>query len=143
MAKAKTKSTDKQTLENTPRENNLPGGKITMSDHVVATIAGHAIRDLPGIHAIGKSRLMSFGGDDPTHGIEAEVGSKEAALDLEVTLEYGSNVREVVRSVREKAAEAVDKMTGRTVVEVNVDIIGIHLPEEEPEPPKEEPPRVR
>ena len=41
-------------------------------------IAGLAARDIKGIHSLGKSRLIPFG-DDPTRGVDAEVGQKQAA----------------------------------------------------------------
>jgi uncharacterized alkaline shock family protein YloU len=117
-------------VEETPRSASRPGGKIHMSEEVVATIAGMAARDIDGIHALGKSRLINFG-DSPSRGVEAEVGQKEAALDLEVVIEYGCDLRTIAGQLRDKVSEQVEMMAGRKVVEVNLDVIGVHLPEKD------------
>ena len=124
-----------------PESDGIPGGTINMSDDVVATIAGYAVRGLPGIHSLGRSRLIPIGEAAPDHGVAAEVGEEEAALDLELTIEYGCDISEVARSVRQQASDAVMKMTGRKVVEVNIDVVGIQLPE--PEEEEKEPERQR
>lgn len=102
-------------------------GVITLDENVVSTIAGLAAREVDGIHSVGKSRLISFG-DDPTRGVHSEVGDKQAAFDLDVIIEYGSDIREVAKNLRLKTAAEVTKMAGREVVEINVHVVDIHLP---------------
>lgn len=115
------------------------GGRIELSEEIVATIAGHAAREVDGIHALGRSKMLSFG-DDPTRGVAAEVGAREAALDMQVVIEHESDIREVARELRQSVAEAVNRMTGRKVVEVNLEVIGIHTPEPtQPMQPKPQP----
>lgn len=115
------------TIEDT--KGNGTGGKITLDEDVVATIAGLAAREIKGIHALGKSRLISFG-DSPTRGVEAEVGKVEAAFDLDVIIEYGVDIREMAKALRNRIGEEVNRMAGRKVVEININVVGIHLPDE-------------
>jgi uncharacterized alkaline shock family protein YloU len=82
---------------------------------------------------MGKSRIISFG-DSPTRGVEAEVGEKEAALDLEIIIEYGVDLRKCAHELRKRISEEVNKMAGRQVVEVNINVVDVHLPEKEEEP---------
>jgi uncharacterized alkaline shock family protein YloU len=125
---------DTVTIEDIPRGGSQIGGKIEMSEDVVATVAALAARQVSGIHALGRSRFISFG-ESLTRGVDVEVGSKEAALDLEVIIDYGTNIREVSAELRKRIADEVDKMAGRKVIEVNINVVGIHLPEQEkPEP---------
>jgi uncharacterized alkaline shock family protein YloU len=133
------KKGDKDILEQTPRGSDGIGGKIQMSQDVVETIAGLAAREIDGIHSLGKSRLITIG-NDPKRGISAEVGEKEAALDLEVIVDYGSDIRETAKALRRRVAEEVDRMAGRKVVEINIDVVGVNLPGEERKP---EPQRVQ
>jgi uncharacterized alkaline shock family protein YloU len=109
-------------------------GTVSLDSGVVATIAGLAAQSVDGVHSLGKSRLFSFG-DDPARGVGAEVGEKQAALDLEVVVEYGHNIADVSGEIRTRIAEQVAKMAGREVVEINIDVIDIKLPEE-PKPEK-------
>jgi uncharacterized alkaline shock family protein YloU len=104
-------------------------GVITLDENVVSTIAGLAARDVDGIHSVGRSRLISFG-DNAARGVHSEVGKTQAAFDIDVVLEYGSDVRDVAKQLRAKTAGEVEKMAGREVVEINVHVVGIHLPEE-------------
>lgn len=127
---------DTVTIENIPASKGTIGGRLEMSEDVVATIAGLAARQVEGIHSLGKSRFISFG-DDPTRGVGVEVGTLEAALDLEVIIDYGTNIRDVSSELRKRIAAEVDHMAGKKVVEVNINVVGINMPEEE----KEEPPR--
>lgn len=122
------------TIEHADGDSSGPGGKLTLDEDVVATIAGLAARDVKGIHSLGKSRLISFG-DSPTRGVEAEVGKIEAAFDLDVIIEYGIDIREMAKALRTKIGAEVDKMTGRRVVEININVVGIQVPgEESPKP---------
>ena len=137
-----TKEASKHVVEKTPAKSGSVGGKIEMSSDVVATVAALAARDIPGIYSLGKSRLIPFG-NATTRGVAAEVGDEEAAIDVEVTIEYGCNIHDAGKELRRRIAAEVDKMTGRRVVEVNIDIVGIHIPGEEPPAPAESSSRVR
>jgi uncharacterized alkaline shock family protein YloU len=142
MTRGIKKEDSKQVIEQTPSGPDMVGGKIEMAEDVVATIAGLTARDIPGIHGLGKSRLISMG-DKPTRGVAAEVGKSEAAVDLEVIIEHGCDIRSVAGELRKRIASDVDKMTGRKVVEVNIDVIDIKLPEEEKPVPPVKTPRVK
>lgn len=118
------------------------GGQIAFSEEVVASIAATAARTVKGIHSLGKSRLLDIPlVSSETRGVAAEVGQEEAAIDLEIVIEYGINLREVAHELRSIVAEHIDAMTGRKVVEININVVGIRLEEEEE--PEEESPRVR
>lgn len=117
-------------------------GSLTLNEDVVATIAGMAARQIDGIVSLGKSRLIPFG-DDPRRGIEAQVGNKQAAFDIDVVISYGIDIRKVAAELRHAIAEGVSKMAGREVVEVNINVVDIKLPEEEKPVKEVPPPRVQ
>lgn len=132
------------TISDTPSDQGHVGGKLEMAEEVVETIAKLAASRVKGIHSLGKSGLLNLAiGANSTRGVDAEVGEKQAALDLEVVIDYGCEIQKVAAELRQLIAAEVLKMAGREVVEVNVKVSGIHLPEEE-KPKKEEPsPRVK
>jgi uncharacterized alkaline shock family protein YloU len=142
MAKASTAKKkghdDNITLEEVASGDGTVGGQLKMSEDVVATIAGLAAREIDGIASMGGSRFISLG-DSPTRGVEAEVGNVEAALDLDVVIEYGADIHKMAGELRSKIAETVYRMAGRKVKEVNINVVGIEMPKQ-PEPPKEEEP---
>ncbi len=104
-------------------------GVITLNEDVVTTIAGLAAREVDGIWAIGKSRFISFG-EDIRRGIKTEVGQQQAAFDIDVILEYGKDIKAVAKQLREKTAKEVAKMAGKDVVEININVVDIKLPED-------------
>jgi uncharacterized alkaline shock family protein YloU len=125
-------ASDQELIERTARGPDTIGGVIQMSREVVATVAAVAARKVPGVHGLGRSRFISLG-DRPTRGVEAEVGASEAALDLELIIEHGCDIRRVADELRRRVAEDVDRMTGRKVVEVNLKVIDIWRPQEKAE----------
>ena len=117
------------TISNTPSSQGLVGGKLELQADVVATIARLAAGRVKGIYSLGRSSLFNLG-SDRTRGVDAEVGENQAALDLEIVIEFGCELQKVVAELRSLIAQDVHKMAGREVVEVNVKVSGIHLPEE-------------
>ncbi|MFD4988281.1 Asp23/Gls24 family envelope stress response protein [Streptomyces sp. NPDC058374] len=124
------------------RGHGAPGtrGKTTIADGVVEKIAGLAARDVDGVHAMGSgiSRTLGAmrdrvpgGGKSVTRGVSAEVGEVQTALDLEIVVEYGVSIADVARSVRENVVNAVERMTGLEVVEVNIAVSDVKLPDED------------
>ncbi len=132
-----------------------PEGRTSIADSVVAKIAGIAAREVAGIHAMGagaaravgalKERLPGgAGGPSPTQGVRVEVGEREAAVDLDLVVEYGVSIPDVANSVRRNVIDRLQRMTGLQVTEVNIAVDDIYLGDddeaEEPPPP---PPRVQ
>lgn len=121
------KKSSGRVVEQTPRGTVGIAGKIEISDDVIATIAGVAARQIPGINSLGRSWFSIFS-EKPSDGVVVEVGQEEAAVDLEVIIDYGCDIRKVAGRLRHAVAEAVDRMSGKRVVEVNlkvIDVIGL------------------
>ncbi|WP_405815434.1 Asp23/Gls24 family envelope stress response protein [Streptomyces sp. NBC_01390] len=121
-------------------------GRTTIADGVVEKIAGLAARDVLGVHAMGSGLSRTFGvvrdrvpggaSKSVSRGVKAEVGEVQTALDLEIVVEYGVSIGDVARAVRENVIAAVERMTGLEVVEVNIAVTDVKLPEEEEEEPE-------
>ena len=128
MAKSTEQAEGRTVLEQTPRGGDKIAGKLEIMDDVIATVAGMAAREVPGIHSLGRSRFFTFG-DNPKRGVAVEEGQEEAAVDLEVIIEHGCDIRKVAGSLRSKVARAIDQMAGKRVVEVNISVVGLELSE--------------
>lgn len=126
-------------------ENNIDDkGSIRIADDVVGVIAGLAATEVPGVAGMSGGIVGGIveilGRKNLSKGVKVQVGEKEAAIDLYLIMEYGVRIPEVAIKVQENVKEAVESMTGLTVVEINVHVQGVAFPSE----PKEEPePRVR
>ena len=105
-----------------------PRGKTFIADDVVSVIARIAAEQVEGIHQLGESSFRGMLGIGKHRGIEAEVGFKEAAVDIEVIVEYGYPIKTVADQLREAVIESVEYMTGRKVIEVNVNVVDVYIP---------------
>jgi len=124
-----------------PRQSrlNTAEGKITVAENVVQKIAGIACREVSGVHAMGSGSTRAFGalreripgsnGPNVAQGVGVEVGETEAAIDLDIVVEYGISIADLGRSIQRNVKTAIERMTGLDVVEVNVSVDDVHMPE--------------
>ena len=120
------------------------GGKVTIAQGVVQKIAGIACREISGVHAMGASTSRAFGavreripgssGPNVAQGVGVEVGETEAAIDLDIVVEYGVSISDLGRSIQRNVKQAVERMTGLSVVEVNINVDDLFLPGEDDQP---------
>lgn len=122
-------------------------GRTTIASIVVQKIAGLAAREVTGVYELGggaaTARAMgalrgAVGRGTPATGVSVEVGEKQAAVDLDLTVEYGVAIHEVAAEVRENVIGAIERMTSLEVTEVNVTVHDVHIEGEEPEAPRVE-----
>jgi len=109
-------------------------GTIKITDEVVAIIAGIAAMEVPGVSSmsggIAGGIAEALGRKNLSKGVKVEVGEKEAAIDLYIIVEYGYRIPEVAWNIQERVKNAVEDMTGLSVVEVNIHIQGVNIERE-------------
>jgi uncharacterized alkaline shock family protein YloU len=57
------------------------------------------------------------------------VGETQAAIDLDIVIDYGVSVADLGRSIQRNVKQSVERMTGLEVVEVNVTVDDVKLPD--------------
>lgn len=119
----------KSTSSEGARVDSSSRGQTFVEDEVVSIIARIAAEQVEGVHRLGESSLRTlFSRLGRSHGVDAEVGMKEAAIDVEVVVEFGFPIRDVANGIRARVIQVVEEMVGRSVLEVNVYVIDIHTP---------------
>jgi uncharacterized alkaline shock family protein YloU len=113
-------------------------GQISVAEGVVQKIAGKACREISGVHSMGTGSARAFGamreripgssGPNVAQGVGVEVGETEAAIDLDIVVEYGVSIAELGRSIQRNVKQAVERMSGLRVVEVNVAVDDVYVP---------------
>lgn len=101
--------------------------KLTFENGVIEKIAGLVCRNVDGILSLDGGMISEFTDrfsktTDPTKGIDAEVGEKQVALDMEATIEYGADARQIFDEICTKTQRAIKNYTGLDVVEINLNI---------------------
>ncbi|MFF3992027.1 Asp23/Gls24 family envelope stress response protein [Streptomyces cyaneofuscatus] len=120
-------------------EGNGARGRTTIADGVVATIAGIAIRETDGVHSVGKGASKALGAvtgrvsgsSSSGRTVKVEVGEKETAIDVDVEVEYGVPIHELADRIRTHVIDAVETMTGLKVVEININVFDVHIPDDD------------
>lgn len=126
-------------------------GKTSIADSVVAKIAGVATREISGVHEMGRGAARAFGtmkerfpvgssSPNVMQGVKVEVGERQAAIDIDLVVEYGVSIPDVAQSVRDNVIQRVENMTGLEATEVNVSVDDVYIGDDNSEP---ETPRVQ
>ncbi len=107
-------------------------GVTSIAQDVVARIAALAAHEVEGVARLGGEvpeamaatvgRIAARTGPE---GVGVEVGTRQVACDLAVTVRYPSPIRQVTEAVRENVIDRIEAMTGLEVVEVNIAVIDL------------------
>ena len=101
---------DEERVENNEIETQNEGIKI--SDDVVAVIAGVAVSEVSGVSGMaggfagGISEVFS-GKKNLAKGIKVEIEDKEAKIDVNIIVEYGSRIPDVAFEIQNRVKKAV------------------------------------
>mgnify|MGYP003036333873 CR=1 FL=1 len=94
-------------------------GNFTISDTVFRQILEYLASKTKGIYKIQKVRVSNYGDG--------------ASLYIEVTVTYGVNVMKEISGFREKAQKEIENLTSMNVVDMEIVVKNIHVPENEEE----------
>jgi uncharacterized alkaline shock family protein YloU len=113
----------------------LVRGTTVINNSVVEKIAGLAVRDIPGVYALGGSAARALGAirealtsTDLSQGVSVQVGEDEVTVELSIVAEYPTPLHQVADDARTAVIDAIETLAGLVVTEVNVTINDIHLP---------------
>lgn len=109
-------------------------GAVYIANEVVAIASALAAVEVKGVASmkggIG-SEISEVGGrKNLSKGVRVEIKDLETTIDLQFIGQFGSNLPEVARQVQKAVKKAVEDMTGLKVVQVNVYVPGINIPQE-------------
>ena len=108
-------------------------GTITFANEVVATIAGLAACDIPGVAGMsggfagGIAELL--GRKNLTKGVKVTVNDNAVTVDFNLIVEYGVRIPEVCANIQNNVTKALETMTGLSVSAININILGVKFKE--------------
>ncbi|UGT61925.1 Asp23/Gls24 family envelope stress response protein [Nocardia asteroides] len=119
-------------------------GTTTITDVVVRKIAGLATREVSGVHDLGGGAARALGALRERipgasagigQGVSVEVGEAQAAVDVQLVVEYGAAIAELAKAVRRNVVTAIERMTGLEVVEVNITVDDVFIEDDDEDVP--------
>lgn len=120
---------------------NKEGDSITISSEVIAVIAGIVSSDIPGIAGMSGGVVggiaEKLGRRDLTKGIKVRINEEVVHIDLNVIAEYGVSIVDSTGKLKKEIRDTVEKTTGLKVAAININVLGIEVPQEEEEKEKE------
>ncbi|PZN10525.1 MAG: Asp23/Gls24 family envelope stress response protein [Bacillota bacterium] len=113
-------------------EYRTPYGRIALADEVVATIAGTAAVQCPGVAGMVPRGLREglaglLGGEHHGRGVEVATSDSTVVVTVRIAVVYGVAIAEVARDVMGRVREAVARAIGDDNVRVNVYVAGVRL----------------
>lgn len=106
-------------------------GEVRIADDVVAIIAGLAATEVDGVDSMAgnvTNELVSMlGMKNLSKGVKVEVTEEHVSVNMSLNIKYGYSIPNVCELVQEKVKNAIENMTGLTVLEVNIKIAGVSM----------------
>ncbi len=108
-------------------------GEVQIADDVVAIIAGLAATEVDGVDSmagnITNELVAKLGMKNLSKGVKVELTEEHVSVDLSLNIKYGYSIPSVSEKVQEKVQNAIENMTGLSVLDVNIRIAGVALEE--------------
>ncbi len=107
-------------------------GKISVTEEVIATVAGVSAVDCYGIVAMASKRATDgivelLGSENITRGVKTKIVDDKISVDLFIIVQYGVSIAAVARSAMETVKYNIENLTGMPVVAVNITVEGIRV----------------
>jgi len=120
MAKSDTATTGSKTSQE---------GDVTISDLVIAKLAGRAARATYGVirmHHSPMRKIARFLRDSLSEGVEVDVEQGRARIVLHVIMERGINLAQVTANIQRQVRYEVEQVAGIAVSEISVRVEDLH-----------------
>ena len=113
-------------------------GRIDIEDEVVEKVAGLAAIEVDGVADLGGDveravenvrEHIGVGHRRGDQGVKAHIDGHDVTIEVTIVIEYGHVVMDVARDVKHNVATQTTRMLGLTVVEVNVIVDDVRMPQ--------------
>lgn len=111
-------------------------GIVKISDEVVRVIAGIAAEEIEGVvefqHGVSNNLTQILKGKKTSgKAVRVSLNEDKAIIELDVSVEYGVKIPEVIAQAQENIKNTVEALTGLSVESVDVYVQNIYLPKKE------------
>lgn len=104
-------------------------GEVKIADEVIAIIAGISATEVEGVDSMvggwSGEIISKMGLKNLSRGVKLEINDGQVSVDLTLNIKYGYAIPKVSAKVQEKVAQAIENMTGLSVLDINIKIAGV------------------
>lgn len=111
------------------RERATDLGVVRINNNAIMSIAAIAAMEVRGVHKVGggiRRTVCDLFKKVGTKGIRLQMKDNEVKLVISIVVEYAVNIPRIADEVQENVKQAVEKMAGLTLAEVDVIVEGVH-----------------
>jgi len=107
-------------------------GRLSLSEEVIATIAGVAATECYGVVGMASRRMTDgiaelLGRENLSRGVDVAIEDGKAVITVNVVVGYGTRITEVARNMVDKVKYSVESATGLKVSRVKVNVQGVKV----------------
>lgn len=107
-------------------------GKVIISEEVIETIAGLAAMECYGLVGMSSHNVQDgladlLGWENISKGIEVDIEEEKVELELNIIVEYGTNIQEVANNVMNRVKYVIEDKIGIHVEKININVQGVRV----------------
>ena len=107
-------------------------GNITISQEVIEKIAGLAAMECYGLVGMTNRNVQDgiadlLGLDNLSRGILVDIEDDKVKLELNIVVEYGTNIHEVAQNIIDRVTYTLKDKIGIDVEKINVNVQGVRV----------------
>ena len=88
-------------------------GNYTISDNVLKDLIEYAAKDITGIYKMQRIKIDTY--------------SEGLVIFIDVTLEYGHNLMDIMKQLKTKVKKDIDRLTAMNVLDIQITAKGLHI----------------
>ncbi|ACL69765.1 Asp23/Gls24 family envelope stress response protein [Halothermothrix orenii] len=102
-------------------------GKITIAREVISKIAGLAAMECYGLVGMSSRNVQDgladlLGWDNLSKGVAVDIEDDKVSLELNIIVEYGTNIHEVAHNIMERVKYTLEDKIGINVEKIDINV---------------------
>ncbi|MFW5981252.1 MAG: Asp23/Gls24 family envelope stress response protein [bacterium] len=107
-------------------------GKVTIAKEVISKIAGLAAMECYGLVGMSSSKVQDgiaqlLGLENMSKGVIVDIDEDDVKLELNIVVEYGTNIHEVAHNIIERVNYTLMEKIGINVTSIDVNVQGVRV----------------
>ncbi|MEJ6950870.1 Asp23/Gls24 family envelope stress response protein [Natronospora cellulosivora (SeqCode)] len=107
-------------------------GKVIIAKEVISKIAGLAAMECYGLVGMSSNKVQDgiaqlLGLDNMSKGVIVDIDGEDVRLELNIVVEYGTNIHEVAHNIIERVNYTLMEKIGISVSSIDVNVQGVRV----------------